>query len=291
MADKKVEENKCRLKGHGTFIVREGWINKALDYVSKDNTIFREKRAADAFGVGNNMGQAIRYWMKACGLMTETSANGAHLTDIGKLIHEKDPYLEDMFSIWLMHCNLVWNNEIATAWYLFFNKCEVDECSKDEILLQMKRELELYIGSNKYSESSLKDDVLAICNMYAKVKEEDYDPEDNRISPFSSLGLMKCVNQKYSKTQPALQNLDDRIVLYCLLKQMKNEDNINIDKLINGENGVCKVLNLSRVAVNQILDRLEDAGFITVNRTAGLDAVYRNMEKTQGLEYLESYYI
>lgn len=35
-----------------------------------------------------------------------------------------------------------------------------------------------------------------------------------------------------------------------------------------------RILNLKRMALNEYLDRLEGQGYLTVNRTAGLDMVY-----------------
>ena len=35
-----------------------------------------------------------------------------------------------------------------------------------------------------------------------------------------------------------------------------------------------RIFNLNRLELNYHLDRLADAGYITVNRTAGLDMVY-----------------
>lgn len=282
-------DSKIKLKGHGSFVVREGWLSKAMDYVEKDNTIFREKRAADAFGVGNNMGQAIRFWLKATGLMSESTARGAQLTELGKKIHKHDPYLEDVFSIWLLHCNIVMNKELATSWYLFYNSCDIDELTKEEIYVQMKRELDVLTNGGEYSEKSLMDDVTAICNMYSKVKEDNYDPEDNNISPFSVLGLVQNKKQKYSKTQPNFKTLNEKIVMYCLIKQMNNQRDISIDDLVNKENSVCKVLNLKRVVLNQYLDRLEEMGQIRINRTSGLDMVYRINNDT-GLDIVENYY-
>lgn len=35
-----------------------------------------------------------------------------------------------------------------------------------------------------------------------------------------------------------------------------------------------RILNLKRMALNEYLDHLEGQGYLTVNRTAGLDMVY-----------------
>ena len=280
---------KYRLKGHGTFVIREGWISKALYYVSKDNSIFKNKQAADVLGVGNNMAQSIRYWLKATELMKESSVSGAKLTPLGEMIYKNDPYLEDIFSLWIMHSNLVRNKEVATSWYLFFNRCEAEEYVKDEIIEQLKKELRLYINDDNFSETSLHDDVIAICNMYGKTKERGIDPEDNRISPFAELKLLQNKNEKFTKTQPNIHQLDEKVVLYVLLRQMNTEESISIDELIEGTNSIGKTLNLNRIMVNQYLDKLDEQGYIRINRTAGLDIVYRKSDVSV-LEVVQSYY-
>ena len=55
---------KIRLKGHETFILREGWLTKGLAAAEKDGTVFSKNSGADALGVGTNMAKAIRYWMQ-----------------------------------------------------------------------------------------------------------------------------------------------------------------------------------------------------------------------------------
>ena len=54
-----------KLKGHETFALREGWLNKGLAKVDANPKVFSENYGADALGVGSNMAKAIRYWLKA----------------------------------------------------------------------------------------------------------------------------------------------------------------------------------------------------------------------------------
>lgn len=283
-------KNKYKLKGHGSFIIREGWLNKALYYVNSDPMIFRNKKAADMLGVGNNMAQSIRYWLKACGLIEEKAISGARLTTIGETIFNKDPYFEDIFTLWILHYNLVINKEMATVWYLFFNKCDAEENSREEIERQVEKQLIKLTKDSNFSESSLKADIAALTNMYAKEKEDNFDPEDNRICPFNMLGLLKEKNHGYTKCQPSLELLDNLVILYALIIQMNGEKTISIDKVVEGDNSVGKIFNLSRVYVNQYLDKLEASGYIRVIRTSGLDTIYRIIEKKPN-EIIEQYYL
>lgn len=45
-----------------------------------------------------------------------------------------------------------------------------------------------------------------------------------------------------------------------------------------------RILNLKRMALNEYLDHLEGQGYLTVNRTAGLDMVY--LKRKSGLRKL-----
>ena len=49
-----------KLKGHETFTIREGWLDKGLKAVSDNGKVFSENYGADALGVGSNMAKAIR---------------------------------------------------------------------------------------------------------------------------------------------------------------------------------------------------------------------------------------
>ena len=54
----------------------------------------------------------------------------------------------------------------------------------------------------------------------------------------------------------------------------KEKESVSIDELLTGENSVGKLLNLTRPILDEYLDQLKSRGYITINRTAGLDMVY-----------------
>ena len=79
---------------------------------------------------------------------------------------------------------------------------------------------------------------------------------------------------------PARELLDKMAVLYVILDNIKEgKESVSIDSLINDANNIGKVFNLDRVLINEYLDQLRVSGFITLNRTAGLDMVYVNTDK------------
>ena len=87
---------KYRFKGHESFILREGWLNKGMREVRNDPFVFSQNYGADVLEVGPNMAKAIRYWMRTCGLLDERGKQGVFLSKLGEQIWEYDKYLEEI---------------------------------------------------------------------------------------------------------------------------------------------------------------------------------------------------
>lgn len=282
---------KIRLKGHETFILREGWLAKGLKAVSDNPKVFSEYAGADALGVGTNMAKAIRYWLRAGGVTAESKGE-VRLSAMGRLIKEYDAYFEDIFTMWLIHASIACNAELATSWYVFFNKIGNEEYTKDELCDVLMRELKAYSMQQELPESSVLADVTAIINMYSRDKNVDYDPEEKKVSPFSELTLLKRNGITYKKYMPAQEILPDMAVLFLIRRYFENEktDSVSIDTLLKGDMLPGKIYNLNRVALNFYLDKLASDGYIAVNRTAGLDMVY-SMSTITPEKVIEKYYL
>lgn len=269
-------KQKIRLKGHETFILRDGWLTKGILAVADNPKVFFENHGADTLGVGTNMAKSIRYWLKAGGLTEEKGQTGVFLTDLGGIICEKDCYFEDDFSLWLVHCNLAMNSEKATSWYTFFNLLESEEFTKEELENELQDKILQFFHLESVPKRSISDDCNAILNMYYRENEKDYDPEDKKISPFAHLGLVRKNMNRYRKNQPDLTTLSADVILYILAKagELQAMNSISIDRLVEQENMPGRLLNLNRIILNRYLDELADDNCLTVNRTAGLDMVY-----------------
>ena len=277
-----------RLKGHEKFPLREGWMNKGIFAAKENGThIFLENQGPDVLGVGTNMVKSIRYWMQACGML-EKDGNREKLSDMAEIIFEKDPYFEDIFSLWLLHSNIAKNIEQATVWYMFFNRFKVDSFSKADLQGKMKQELFNYVGQ-QVTESSLKDDIDVLLNMYSKGEIRNEDPEDKIISPLSVLGILKKEDETYYKVQSDLRKVDNKLVLYEISCLFENEKSLSIERIAAGEKSLGAIYHMTMVTVNKYLDILESLGYIRVDRTAGLDMVYPlNIKKP--IEIINDYY-
>lgn len=282
--------NAYRLKGHESFYLREGWLTKGLRAVSEDCHVFSKNCGADTLGVGTNMAKSIRYWLKTAGLVTDGTKQGAALTDIGKIIYENDLYIEDVFTLWIIHINIVLNFTAATSWSVFFNDFDLSSFKRDEMNDLMKRLLIDATGDIKLPERSIKDDCTAIVSMYSNSREENTDPEDKKVSPFANLGLLKQNGLNFNKEQPLQSLVDPLIILYIIRDKLVSEKALSIDEIVDGDNMPGKLMNLSRILCNEYLDQLANREYIIVNRTAGLDMVYpqRIPEKT---DILRAHYL
>lgn len=272
-----MEKRKYKLKGHESFILRDGWLTKGLRAVENDSRVFSNNYGADALGVGTNMAKAIRYWMKTAGLTEEMAARGVLLTKLGRIVLKEDPYLEDIFTIWLIHCNIACNYEQATLWNLFYNEINLTSAfTRDDFY---KLEKELFIQSTgedeeKVSERSLRDDCTAILAMYTAKSSQDDDPEDKKSSPFAELGLIGRNGEKFVRQRPLLNKIDPLIILFLIINELNAKGSLQIDYVTDGSNMPGKILNLNRIMVNDFIDVLQNKGYIIVNRTAGLDTIY-----------------
>ena len=285
MAKNKV---KLKLQGHEKFALREGWINKGLMIIPKNPGVFLQQDAPDVFGIGNNMVKSLRYWMRALGLTIEGGTSGVKLSPMGALVAKYDPYIENPFTLWLMHSYIAKNKGDATSWYMYFNYCDANDLEKHQIYTILLRKITQYVGEQKFSEKSLNSDIDVLLNMYSKNKIKS-DPEDKNISPFSQLALIKNTDGKYTKNHPDRRIFSEFVVLYELENMLDGREGLSIDEAVNGESGLAKIYNLTSVMANEYFDRLDAAGYIRVVRTAGLDMIYP-VKMSGALKVAEEYY-
>jgi hypothetical protein len=114
---------------HGSFQLRYGWITKGIQAIqaNKISDVFTSDDATVNLGVGKNMVAAIRYWLIA----TEVTDNDS-ITEFGKFLNDKDAYLEDDASLWLLHLTLAQNKKLATSIYWLFNHFHQNEFTAEE---------------------------------------------------------------------------------------------------------------------------------------------------------------
>ena len=290
LAEKK---KSIRFKGHETFTIREGWINKGLTEIRNNPYIFNINYGADDLGVGPNMAKAIRYWLKCAGLTEEKQREGVKLSSVGEMIFEYDPYIEDVFTLWLIHCRIAQNREQATAWNLFFNEFGYEEFDRSQLMTEMKELVylaaEQIAPDKKVADTSVESDCDAILHMYAKKGDKNGTPEEKNVSPFGKLELIKIIDGKYVRKQPDLNRLPETVVLYLLVDCIGKKKSVHMDELLTIPNGPGKLLQLKRNGLAELLEKLASKELIIMNRTAGLNMIYFP-EEISTEKVVEDYY-
>ena len=265
--------NKIKMKRHESFSIREGWLAKGLAAIKDDSKVFSSPDATDILGIGTNMVKSLKYWMMATCLIKEENKKIV-LTDFGELIDKYDPYLEDGFSWWLIHLNLILNLEDSYVYNLFFNKCIMKSFSKREVFEQISNCLRN--EKLEFNENILQDEVNMIIKTYS-IDEKVDNPENNFICPLSELNLLKKIDvNTYERIKPEYRNLNYLIIYYLLIKLSDNKDYISIDELIKIDNSPAKLLNLDKNLIYEYLDEMKRQDLIIINRTAGLNMIYFN---------------
>ena len=225
------------------------------------------------------MVKSLKYWMTATTLINDNSKN-IELTNFGKLLYDYDPYLEDIFSWWLIHVNLITNLNDSYVYNIFFNKCAGKSFSKREIFDQLNANL--VKEKIEFNENILQDEVNMIIKTYT-IDEKIDNPENNFICPLSELNLIKKIDRDtYERNKPEYRNLNYLVVYYLVLKNTNDRENISIDELIKGDNSPAKLLNLDKNLINEYLDEMKRNDLIIINRTSGLNMIY--FKKKMSLE-------
>lgn len=264
-------EIKLKLKRHESFSIREGWLAKGIKNVKEYGNVFALQNATDILGIGTNMVKSLKYWMTATKLIEEKNRE-IMLSDFGSIINEYDPYLEDIFSWWLIHINMITNIDDAYIYNLFFNKCNIKTFTKRELYEKLYA---LLINEKlTFNENILQDEVNMIIKTYT-IDEKIDNPENNFICPLSELNLLKKVDRDtYEKNRPEIRNLPFWVVYYIICLLLDDRDNISIDELLKEENSPAKLLNIDKNLINEYLDEMKKNDLIIINRTAGLNMVY-----------------
>jgi len=258
--------SKLSFSGHEKFQCRQFWLKKGYDFILEGNK-FSDESAVVKLGVGKNMVNSIRYWLKAFYLIDDTDKPKkiAHYI-FGK--NGKDPYLEDLGTIWLLHYLLVTSAK-ASIYSLIFNEFrkEYIEFNKKHILKFLKRKCE-EIG-NSISLNTLKTDIDIFIKNYLIPKQKSRNIEDDFSSLLIDLELLKIINKDDKNIWYKIESTDRdeiplEIILYFIIEQ-KTGNSVSFNDLLNKENniGLVYVMTANGLMkkISEIVDKYPDIVF------------------------------
>lgn len=273
---------KIAFSRHESFVLRFGWLTKGFRAFEGDQNIFTNKDAVVTLGVGKNMVNSIRHWLRASKLIVwETDTKG--VTPVGKAIFSSnggwDPFIEDEATIWLIHWLIATNPEHATAWYWFFNNFHKPEFTSTEVVSALSTFAKEKIDA-RFAITSIKQDAAVLLRSYVQSKgcnKAAY--EDVLDSPLSLLKLISysASTKSYQSKLEARDNLPIGIFAYAICDYLKTLDasQVPIEDLIYCKEGSIAPGLIFRLTENSLLTKLEQLiqlfpDLFAIDQTAGI---------------------
>lgn len=288
-----------KFRAHDTFFIRKGWLSKGMERVVEKPDLFIDKKEnpMDILGIGSNMVKALRYWLQAVGLTTESTRGRRiqSLTPLGEQVYLNDRYIEELGTLYLLQYQLAKQKEEATAWYFFFNEFSMSEFTREEFVQALQNYILMADDANSVAIRSLNDDFACIINTYLpryKSNPGKVSPENNIDCPFGELGLIDIANRKqktYKKSIPAAGSLNPWVVFAVIVDQAKGRDEIGLNELLTRPYNIGKVFNLDAITMLDVLHEIENLGLLKIIRTAGLDVIHLNQQMNFN-ECVQNYY-
>jgi len=295
---------KVAFSRHESFVVRFGWLTKGFRAFEKDQNIFSNKDAVVTLGVGKNMVNSIRYWLRASKLIIlETDTK--ETTSIGEAIFSKkngwDPFLEDEATIWLIHWLISTNSEIATAWYWFFNNFHKPEFVTEEVVFALSTFAKEKIDA-RFAISSIRKDAAVLLRSYVQsTKSKKAAYEDVLDSPLSLLKLISysSATKSYQSKLDARDNLPIGIFGYAICEYLKqlNLSQVPIEDLIYCKEGSVAPGLVFRLTENSLLTKIEQLIQLfpqefAIDQTAGIHQLFvlNELDNLDPFEMLKFHY-
>ena len=269
-----------QLNKHGSFYIRNGWPTKIIDAVEESAVIFspnNELAAVDQIGVGRVMIKSMRYWGTVTGITREQKEQHGvtqRLTELGEDVRGYDPYCQARGTLWLIHRNLARAEDEATAWWWAFNeyipKVFSKETFTEAFYAYLKKQGEKYIRKTVDREFD--------CLKNTYVSEKSFDAHkviDEDTIPFlAPLNLIEYLgNSQYEKRKVKARDIPLDILLYCILEDnsdtLRENAQIDLDKLLQGEKQVGRYMNLSYSVLLELLQQLENRKKLTLVNNFG----------------------
>ena len=280
--------------GHESFPCKTLWLKKGYDFVRAEKD-FNAPEAVVDLGVGKNMVAAIRYWYKAFGLNKDVKTGWIADYKFDKNTG-KDPYMEDLGTLWLLHFLLVYTGE-ASLYKLFFVDFQKERrlFDREQVVSFVKRKMAKAEKQNMFNENTVKKDVGVLLLNYCLPRNPQSNEDFSTL--LMDLDLLRQTDKAESsedKRSRYFFNIEGKrqvtpaIFLFALLTVKEENDNsIPYDTL--HELGL--IFCMTDLEVIDMLKQLSEtySDALTYSDVAGI----RQLQFTQQLDakqVLDNYY-
>lgn len=175
---------------------------------------------------------SINYWMKAFGIKEE---EGNGLTRLGEVLFDKmgrDPFLEDLGTLWLLQYYLV-SREYASIYALVFKELRKRHLNSRFTIKQLEVDIkkELLRTNGQYSENTIQTDIRVFIRSYFADTSNKRDMEDSLSSILIDLNLLSKIDggengegDTYRINVTERKEIPPQIFLFAILDQFTNDN-------------------------------------------------------------------
>ena len=262
-----------KFSGHETFQCRHFWPKKGVDFLAAEGN-FRSDSATTDLGVGKNMVTSIHYWLRALNVVNDLG----DLTEFGEMVFGAeglDPYLEDIATPYLLHFNLMRNENFASLYKLTFEDFRRTRISSEFTEDQLKDFVvrTLTQSGESVSEKTLTNDIKVLIKSYfCDIQHGSKSIEDDLSSVFINLGFIQKVelpdnkNFQYKINFGVQAQLHPLVLLACIVSAFEEETSISVEEI---QKQVSDKLLCNAEGTDVKLTYLADKGYIVYKQDAG----------------------
>ncbi len=216
--------------GHESFSCKQLWLKKGYDFLVDGNN-FNAPDSVVKLGVGKNMVSSIRYWLRSFKMTVNDE-----LTSMAHYIFDdkngKDPFIEDLGTLWLLHFLLVYSGEATLYNWLFIRlQKERKEFTRPQVVNTVRRYMIEAGKTNAFNENTVKKDVGVLLQNYVQpVKAHTFE---EYTSLLLDLELIRTPDEgkTYQFNFEGKRKLPVEIYVYAVLTWMGEDKSISFSSL------------------------------------------------------------
>lgn len=278
--------------GHESFPCKTLWLKKGYDFVVHDKD-FNNPEAVIDLGVGKNMVASIRYWLKVFGLCQNDQP-----TWLGNYLFNdengRDPYMEDLATLWILHFHLVFNQD-ATLYNLFFCGYQKGhtQFEREQIVTYVKLNMIEANKQNVFNENTVKKDVSVLIQNYALPRK--YQSNEDFSSLLIDLDLIRQNTERkgYYINIDGKRKVAKEIFMYALLvlKEQEGDNTISYDTVQDKVGLTFCMQDYETIEILKLLAN-EYSNYMSYSDNAGIRMIQftQNLGKEQVLnDYYEAH--
>lgn len=245
--------------GHESFNCRPLWLKKGIDFINSKGK-FTSEDALVTLGVGKNMVNSIYYWLSVFGLIEKENK----LSQFANLIFtqkEKDPFLEDSATLWLLHYYLV-KTERASLYNIFFNTFKKERLEFNSIILTNYLNSYVAFFNKAINPNTIDRDINVFLKTYVKPIKSNKNLDEEYSGLFIELNLIEKLDlfdngaQWYRIVLSDRKEIPEEILLFMILDQIGDSKSFSLQSLLHEKNSVGNITGITEEGLIDTIQKL-----------------------------------